>query len=497
MGRASVRGKDETEQEDDVGESPRHVVILGAGFSKAVGCRMPTSDELGVEVRERLEASGNGLPVELTKGSFEEWLSRLAEDQPDLLEHENLQGRRYFSLISRTIAEIIQEREDEVTQGGDWPPTWLRAFIGVAHGRRATVITFNYDMLLERAVNACRFSDLDMLWDGRVRSCDVLSHLPPRADQSEGGPYSTFRLLKLHGSVSFHHTPGDPMGGSLVRWPLSDEGHLSAPIQSPFEAASATSLPGKTETDDERKQRLLFGREPFIVPPAASKNAFYGMTFVRGLWRQAREAIREADHVHLVGYSLPETDLVTVGLLRENLGEHACVAVVNRPGDHGCEEVAKRARRLLRCDVTPIYPDSDEAITHWAAQTAEDRSRDTLKSLISDVYDSGVSDNSERDVHVIALTDYGEDQWCVEQSEPGEALGCVNVVKPPQIPIARQPRWQVGNFLQALRTLADSGSPFVVDFDGDKKLVVVAKVEPPASSTSYEYRIQLQVVPGS
>jgi hypothetical protein len=45
--------------------------------------------------------------------------------------------------------------------------------------------------------------------------------------------------------------------------------------------------------------------------------------------------------------------------------------------------------------------------------------------------------------------------------------------------------------------LADSGSPFVVDFDGDKRLVVEAKVEPPASSTSYEYRIQLQVVPGS
>jgi hypothetical protein len=190
---------------------------------------MPTSDELGDEVRERLEAGGNGLPDELTRGSFEEWLSRLAEEQPDLLEHENLRGRWYFSLISRTIAEIIQEREDEVTHGDDWPPGWLRAFIGATHGRRATVITFNYDTLLERAVNACRFSDFDMLLDGRVRSCDVISHLPPRADQPEGGPYSTFRLLKLHGSVSFHHTPGDPMGSSLVRCPLSDEWHLSFP----------------------------------------------------------------------------------------------------------------------------------------------------------------------------------------------------------------------------------------------------------------------------
>ncbi len=492
-----MRRKDETEQEDNVGGSPRHVVILGAGFSKAVGCHMPTSDELGDAVKERLQGSGNRLPDELTRGSFEEWLSRLAEDQPDLLEHENLQGRRYFSLISRTIAEIIQKREDEVTQGGDWPPTWLRAFLGAAHGRRATVITFNYDTLLERAVNACRFSDLDVLWDGRVRSCDVLSHLPARADQSEGGPYSTFRLLKLHGSVSFHHTPGDPMGGSLVRWPLSDELHLSAPTPSLFDAAPPPSLPGKAETDDERKQRLLFGREPFIVPPAASKNAFYGMPFVRGLWRQAREAIREAGHVYLVGYSLPETDLVTVGLLRENLNTHARVWIVNRPGDHRLEEVTERAGRLLRCDVTPIYPDSDEAIKHWAAQTAEDRSRYTLKLLISDMYDSGVSDDPERGAHVIALTDYGEDQWCVKQSEAGEALRCVNVAMPSPMPIDRQPRWPVGAFLQALRALADSGSPFMVDFDGDKRFVIEAKAAPPAPYMNYEYRIQLQTVPGS
>lgn len=113
------------------------------------------------------------------------------------------------------------------------------------------------------------------------------------------------------------------------------------------------------------------------------------------------------------------------------------------------------------------------------------------------MHESGVSDGLERDAHVIALTDYGDDRWCAEQGEPKEALKCVNVVKPLQIPIGRQPRWQVGVLLQALRTLADSGSPFVVDSDGDRRLVVEAKVELPVTLRSNEYRIQLQSVPGS
>ena len=87
----------------------RPVFVLGAGFSKAVDCRMPTSEDLGGRVRELLAAEGAPLPAELTKGTFEEWLSRLAEDQPDLLEHENLQRRTWFSQISKAIARIIEE----------------------------------------------------------------------------------------------------------------------------------------------------------------------------------------------------------------------------------------------------------------------------------------------------------------------------------------------------------------------------------------------------
>ena len=61
------------------------VLILGAGFSKAVHQALPITDELGERVRVRLSRRDREkLPRGRFRGGrFEEWLSYLAEDQPE------------------------------------------------------------------------------------------------------------------------------------------------------------------------------------------------------------------------------------------------------------------------------------------------------------------------------------------------------------------------------------------------------------------------------
>ena len=78
-----------------------HVILLGAGFSKHLA-DLPLTDELGKR------AVGRAGIAPLPAGwSFEAWLSRLAEDQPDLSEADNLANRSQFVVLADAIAEEL------------------------------------------------------------------------------------------------------------------------------------------------------------------------------------------------------------------------------------------------------------------------------------------------------------------------------------------------------------------------------------------------------
>jgi hypothetical protein len=57
--------------------------------------------------------------------------------------------------------------------------------------------------------------------------------------------------------------------------------------------------------------RRKAGLSPFIIPPVAEKNLFYGITLIKTLWGNFSKAIKEADEIYCIGYSLPQTDLTT------------------------------------------------------------------------------------------------------------------------------------------------------------------------------------------
>ena len=103
------------------------------------------------------------------------WLSRLAEPQPDLDEVTNARNRSVFLRISELVREILLEAQNRTVSE---EPRWeFQRAIGAFHTRRSTVLTFNYDTLVERLAE----SQWRVDWDSHnlVRGHHVIEDRPP------------------------------------------------------------------------------------------------------------------------------------------------------------------------------------------------------------------------------------------------------------------------------------------------------------------------------
>lgn len=88
------------------------VVILGAGFSRAVNDHMPLTDELGRKAVRLAGLEGDPRVPEFGQGfTFEEWLSLLADDQPQLSEAANKANGALFARLKESLAEVLTSGE--------------------------------------------------------------------------------------------------------------------------------------------------------------------------------------------------------------------------------------------------------------------------------------------------------------------------------------------------------------------------------------------------
>jgi len=324
----------------------RDVLILGAGFSKAIHDAMPTLDELGNDCRGELYGHwGDRIPERFDGGYFEVWLSRIAEDQPDLSEVENTQNRALFLDTSAVINKVITHRQ-RVATTAESDREWLFDLVDKLHRRRATVITLNYDNLIELAVRSMGAVGRQPLMGGtppkmqEVMPDMLLLHQPPYGGPPptygalQGSMVNTFRLLKIHGSLDWWWAPDDDSGATLSRSPL---------------VGGFGALCNESESEFAHLMRQP-GRVPFIVPPTATKSRFYRNPLIRSLFMEAAKALKSADRLTIFGYSVPQTDLVVAEVLRERLSDSCAVTVVNPDVEGTVERLARLGVRGDRVD---------------------------------------------------------------------------------------------------------------------------------------------------
>lgn len=288
---------------------PRTAYVLGAGFSRAASPRMPITDELGKRAASRVDL--NDVPdFRADAITFENWLTWLAERQPFLSEAEHLHDRARFAELTEAIAAEVVASQSAAEESGY--PHWMGELVDLLHWGQSEVVTLNYDTIVETSLDRSPRGAGEEV----VGSSDAVTGFPNgRGVMFGSGSYfedrATFHLHKLHGSVDWYGVPGDSTGATLERIPSSTTRGVSA--------ALAT----------------IGGREVFIVPPTSTKGGYFDNPKTRFTWQRARDGLRQAERVVLIGYSLPLTDTALARLLVSTLANGTQEIVVVNPDADG------------------------------------------------------------------------------------------------------------------------------------------------------------------
>jgi hypothetical protein len=293
--------------------SGNSVYSLGAGFSKAVHDSMPLLGELGPEVVRRLDQADLPTRVRSNPADFELWLSYLAGEQPWLDEAQRLRNRAAFVAASRVLASVIGERE-AIARSQPMPP-WLRSLVARWHEDKATIITFNYDTLVEAAytetVCVKTRPESDDNYDTAAQS--VRAAVTPIGSRSGAvfgpSPIQSFTLLKLHGSRSWLYSGRSSFYGESIY----DSGRIRR-----WEPDVVDPHPWLSED-----------KVPLIVPPTSGKSGFFDNETIQSQWQKAREHLAAAAAVYFVGYSFPMSDLLVRFLIQDTVTASTRLLVVN------------------------------------------------------------------------------------------------------------------------------------------------------------------------
>ncbi|GAA4358347.1 hypothetical protein [Angustibacter luteus] len=314
------------------------VYVLGAGFSKAIDHHMPTTLELGETITESLRQTQHlqqDFSLERYDKDFELWLSYLANDQPWLTTEEQLKNKILLGKATTAVGDEVRQRElnatywaeDEAFVHGGLSPnadtrgefTRLGAHWAGRPGAltACTVITFNYDTFAERLI---MMGGYDKDWHHLYVPPLVLpggAFWPGRSFRQDDSFDSLHAaVLKLHGSLNWKSAGPDRPDQNI---------HLTG------------SAAPDWRSSEGYRDGLEFAwsyLQTLIVPPTAMKSAYYAIPALAHQWTAAREAIRTATKVIMLGYSLPPTDQAVHAFFAETLPGRE-VVFVNRRKDDG------------------------------------------------------------------------------------------------------------------------------------------------------------------
>lgn len=268
----------------------KRIYVLGSGFSKSISKNMPSMKGLTEELRK---AEDNKYP-ELME--FIQNLKKKTNCSRELTSMEavcslilgrdifyNSTVNLHYQILQNQLVHWLYDKIDNAAKTVDPDKEdaikqFITSCVYPKDGRKALVITFNYDLLLERLFAS--MPDLPFCLDYVVQ---LNSYFNEKKSQVGKEP---FPYLKLHGSFNWFRSPG-----SLVC--DIDNVYLS-------------------EEHGYSRNLIHHNDIPVFVPMAFSKQSYLEGSFFNVLWNIAQRYLEMAEEITFIGYGFPITDLINL-----------------------------------------------------------------------------------------------------------------------------------------------------------------------------------------
>ncbi len=206
-----------------------------------------------------------------------------------------------------------------------------------------TVISFNYDLLMDYALE---HTQKWFPYSGyRIAFKQVIDHdkfLPPLITARLGIPY-----LKLHGSLNWLYGISPYRIIFNVPAPTGEDLFLLRSINHEI-IAGPMDIAGKHEYTENN---IYYDLHSLIIAPREDKPYSSIARALLNLWDIAANAMKVADELVLIGYSIPESDTKSRELLQQAKKGHPVVSLV----DINPNPVIERLESLLSYKPSFVY----------------------------------------------------------------------------------------------------------------------------------------------